>query len=33
MKPQDEGGVVDKRLNVYGTQKLKIAGSDILEII
>ena len=26
MKPRDEGGVVDPRLNVYGTQCLKIAG-------
>jgi GMC oxidoreductase len=26
MKPRDKGGVVDKDLNVYGTQRLKIAG-------
>jgi hypothetical protein len=26
MKPKVEGGVVDKRLNVYGTQNLKVAG-------
>ncbi len=26
MKPGEEGGVVDLRLNVYGTQCLKIAG-------
>ena len=26
MKPRDEGGVVDPRLNVYGTQCLKVAG-------
>jgi alcohol oxidase len=26
MKPKSEGGVVDGRLNVYGTQNLKLAG-------
>lgn len=26
MKPRDQGGVVDKDLNVYGTFQLKIAG-------
>src|SRR5882757_7617541 len=26
MKPREEGGVVDARLNVYGTQNLKVAG-------
>jgi alcohol oxidase len=26
MKPRDQGGVVDPRLNVYGTQNLKVAG-------
>lgn len=26
MKPRADGGVVDKYLNVYGTQNLKIAG-------
>ena len=26
MKPRDQGGVVDKFLNVYGTENLKIAG-------
>ena len=26
MKPKEEGGVVDSRLNVYGVQNLKIAG-------
>ena len=26
MKPREHGGVVDERLNVYGTQNLKIAG-------
>ena len=26
MKPKAEEGVVDKHLNVYGTQNLKIAG-------
>ena len=27
MKPRDQGGVVDERLNVYGVQNLKIAGN------
>ena len=27
MKPREQGGVVDERLNVYGVQNLKIAGS------
>jgi alcohol oxidase len=26
MKPREQGGVVDPRLNVYGTQNLKVAG-------
>ena len=26
MKPRDHGGVVDEKLNVYGTKHLKIAG-------
>jgi GMC oxidoreductase len=26
MKPRQQGGVVDPRLNVYGTQNLKVAG-------
>jgi len=26
MKPREEGGVVDRFLNVYGTENLKIAG-------
>jgi hypothetical protein len=26
MKPRDQGGVVDERLNVYGVQNLKVAG-------
>ena len=30
MKPKGENGVVDKHLNVYGTQGLKVAGT-ILE--
>ena len=29
MKPKAQGGVVDKYLNVYGTQNLKIAGASI----
>lgn len=28
MMPKEEGGVVDKRLNVYGTKGLKIAGES-----
>ena len=27
MKPREQGGVVDERLNVYGVQSLKIAGN------
>ena len=30
MKPRDKGGVVDERLNVYGVQGLKVAGTRIL---
>ena len=26
MKSREQGGVVDPRLNVYGTQSLKVAG-------
>lgn len=26
MKPRDQGGVVDARLNVYGVEGLKVAG-------
>lgn len=26
MKARDKGGVVDERLNVYGTEGLKVAG-------
>jgi hypothetical protein len=26
MKPKEQGGVVDPRLNVYGVQGLKVAG-------
>jgi len=29
MKPREEGGVVDPRLNVYGTQCLKVADCSI----
>ncbi|KAJ6617578.1 GMC oxidoreductase-domain-containing protein [Mycena sp. CBHHK59/15] len=29
MKPQDRGGVVDSKLNVYGVQKLKVADLSI----
>lgn len=28
MKPKTQGGVVDKYLNVYGTENLKIAGAS-----
>ncbi len=27
MKPLDQGGVVDERLNVYGIENLKVAGT------
>jgi hypothetical protein len=27
MKPRDQGGVVDERLNVYGIKNLKVAGN------
>ena len=30
MKPREQGGVVDARLNVYGVQNLKVAGNYIL---
>jgi hypothetical protein len=26
MKPKDSGGVVDEKLDVYGTKRLKVAG-------
>jgi len=29
MKPREGGGVVDARLNVYGTQNLKVADCSI----
>ena len=29
MKPKGDGGVVDKYLNVYGTQNLKVADLSI----
>ena len=29
MKPKDQGGVVDKNLNVYDTRRLKIAGAHL----
>ncbi|KAG9316077.1 GMC oxidoreductase-domain-containing protein [Chiua virens] len=29
MKPRDQGGVVDERLNVYGVQGLKVADLSI----
>ena len=33
MKPKAQGGVVDKYLNVYGTENLKIAGTSIGYVI
>lgn len=30
MKPRSEGGILDSKLNVYGTQKLKVADLSIL---
>jgi hypothetical protein len=27
MKPREQGGVVDPRLDVYGTRNLKVAGT------
>ena len=32
MKPREEGGVVDKRLNVYGTQNLKCVDLSICPV-
>jgi hypothetical protein len=29
MKPREEGGVVDSKLNVYGISRLKVAGVSI----
>ena len=29
MMPREKGGVVDSRLNVYGTQNLKVAGKSV----
>jgi hypothetical protein len=28
MKPRDKGGVVNERLDVYGVENLKVAGTD-----
>ena len=33
MKPREQGGVVDERLNVYGVQNLKVAGKLFLLLI
>ena len=33
MKPREQGGVVDDRLNVYGLQRLKIAGNYYLLLL
>lgn len=32
MKPKEEGGVVDKDLNIYGTDYLKIAVSNLSKV-
>jgi len=32
MKPREEGGVVDSRLNVHGVQGLKVAGQFKLTV-
>lgn len=32
MKPREDGGVVDTRLNVYGVEGLKVAGESKLSI-
>ena len=32
MKPREQGGVVDKRLNVYGTQNLKCVDLSICPV-
>ncbi len=32
MKPREEGGVVDKRLNVFGTQNLKVVDLSICPV-
>ena len=33
MKPREQGGVVDARLNVYGVQNLKIAGNYYIRVL
>jgi alcohol oxidase len=30
MKPREQNGVVDSKLNVYGTQNLKVAGKSLV---
>jgi hypothetical protein len=30
MKPREQNGVVDSKLNVYGTQNLKVAGKSFV---
>lgn len=32
MKPREQGGVLDKRLNVYGTQNLKVVDLSICPV-
>lgn len=31
MKPREEGGVLDYRLNVYGVKGLKVAGRSVID--
>lgn len=33
MKPREDNGVVDKELNVYGVENLKVAGKSNLFLI
>lgn len=32
MKPREQGGVLDERLNVYGTQNLKVVDLSICPV-
>lgn len=33
MRPREQGGVVDARLNVYGIQSLKVVGTFSLSFL